>query len=78
MKWISMIKYDPPSCTDMFIRAYNGEYCRYFVGMIENLNNKFELEEWEFSNGETYQFFPLKMYKVTHFALIEETEVESY
>ena len=75
MKWLSVDKFTPPSCTDVIIRALRNinVYDRYFIGMIEDFNKIKNLEDWILSNDI---MFNAKDYIVTHFAIIDAIEKE--
>ena len=73
MEWYSIKKYTPPSCTQVFIRAINGEYDRYFVGIIENFNLIAHLIEWELEGDYSIDYTE---WKVTHFAIINPLEIQ--
>lgn len=78
MKWLSIKKFTPPSCTNLFIRAVksDSQYDRHFVGMIEEFLQIKDLRSWEMANGqELIDINPID-YKVTHFAIIDSVEIE--
>lgn len=75
MKWYSVNKYIPPSCTDHLIRAFNGEYERYFIASLETFENRNELLTWELSNDVSCGL-DLSKYKVTHFCILDAVENE--
>ncbi len=82
MKWLSLNRYIPPSCENVFIRAVlttsNEEhiYDRFFVARIEDFREIYNLEKWEMANGQDLIDIEPDMYVVTHFALIDPIEVE--
>ncbi len=77
MKWYSIKKYDPPTCTDLFVRILRNdkEYERYVVALCENLNTKEIPSKWEMANG-AFPSIDLDDYHVTHFAIPDLIEIE--
>lgn len=77
MKWYSIKKYDPPTCTTLLLRIVidSKEYERYVVASCENLNKKEMPSEWEMANG-ALPSIDLALYRITHFAIPEPIEAE--
>ena len=84
MKWLSVKKYTPPSCTDVFIRAIWHDMDndllvdRYFVGMIANFLEIEELHFWEIANGFDNDAKNFCQYHVTHFAIIDPVRTNDF
>lgn len=75
MRWYCINKYIPPTSTYHLVRAFNGEYERYFIAALETFENRNELLTWELSNDASC-VLDLSKYKVTHFCIIEPVEIE--
>ncbi len=79
MKWYSVKKYTPPSCTNVLIRATNnflGLYDRYFVAMIEDFSTIKDLDAWELANYIDGSDMDITRYEVTHFCILDPIEIE--
>ncbi len=80
MKWLSIKKFHPPACTNVFIRAistqFNFEFDRHFVAMTEDYNRMERLIDWEIALGINVDDIDPSAYRVTHFAIIDAVEID--
>lgn len=76
MKWYSIKKFTPPTCSDLLLRIMhkNREYERFVIGMSENLNAFEDLSTWEYMINSFD--FNLNDYYITHFCILDPVEIE--